>query len=296
MASKIEWTEETWNSVTGCSKCSPGCQHCYAEAMAKRFWGNRKFTDIQCHEDRLDKPRHWRKPRRIFVCSMSDLFHPNVPFWFIDKVHGTIFSNPFHTYQILTKRIRTAARYYRGNPTRRLTQCSYIHLGVSISTANEMWKVAELARIPAAVRWISFEPLLEDVGVIPLKGIHWVVVGGESGPKARPMHPNWPRNIRDQCVAAGVPFFFKQWGEWAPFEDCIDNYGSTWGCTAYNRALKRCAKAHGATILLDDRSEGWDDIMLKNGCAVNDGLMIGRVGKKKAGHLLDGKEWRQYPK
>ena len=245
--SKIEWADRVWNPVTGCTKVSEGCRHCYAESIARRFWGGRKFTDVQCHEDRLDAPLHWRKPARVFVNSMSDLFHEQVDFEFIDRVFA-VMVNCEHTFMILTKRparmkayFDNGGGYWFGNLR---AAPSNVWFGVSIEdqrTADE--RIPLLLQTPAAVRFVSYEPALGPVdlttcrydGVIDIdalkgeaRGIYntypfpssdmkawpldWVIMGGESGPGARPMHPDWARSMRDQCQVAGVPFFLKQLG------------------------------------------------------------------------------------
>lgn len=224
---KIEWTEATWNPVTGCTKVSAGCKHCYAErdwarlsANPKTRYYGREFGDVACHEDVLALPLRWTKPRRIFVNSMSDLFHQDVPDEFIERVLTTTVHAKQHTFQILTKRperMRDVMRRWtemNGRPQPNLW------LGVSVedqAAADE--RIPVLLETPAAVRWISAEPLLGPVSLDcwPIFGedekpmLHWVVAGGESGPKARPMHPDWVRSLRDQCAASDVPFLFKQW-------------------------------------------------------------------------------------
>jgi protein gp37 len=283
----IEWTAtknidgtitkgKVWNPVTGCTKVSQGCKNCYAEVLAKRFWGERKFTDVQCHPERLEQPLHWRKPSRVFVNSMSDLFHPDVPDEFIYSVWNIISQSPQHTYQILTKR---PERMFR-----RLSNLGFrenVWIGVSVedqATADD--RIPLLLQTPAAVRFVSCEPLLGPVDLSewlfpdethPSHGIltgdpqlDWVIVGGESGPHARPMHPDWARSLRDQCQAAGVPFFFKQWGQWLP---------NVYGDASIPEGVNFEAKHH----LFDD------------------GLAVAKVGKKAAGRLLDGREWNEFP-
>lgn len=319
----IEWTRNpdgskgrVWNPVTGCSKVSQGCKNCYAEVIAKRFWGARAFTDVRCHEDRLEQPLHWRKPARIFVNSMSDLFHEDVPFEFIDKVFAVMALCPQHTFQILTKRPERMRDYFHKHFTRHkvgvaatavkllpisewrcnLDVCNLkfplpnCWLGVSVEdqkTADQ--RIPLLLQTPAAVRWVSYEPALGPVNLVSVRNrlgpesfelfnalyakdsmmgreqrrLDWVVVGGESGPGARPMHPDWARSVRDQCVAAGVPFFFKQWGEWEP-------QGQSSGKTGFG-----------------SQQHTWGD--------TGDSRISFKVGKKSAGRSLDGKEWSQYP-
>jgi len=265
--SKIEWTDTTWNPVTGCIKVSAGCQNCYAERDWRRLSANpntvyfgRSFTDVSEHPERLTQPFAWKKPRRILVNSMSDLFQEWVSESFIKSVFSAMHQADWHTYQVLTKRPRRMAdmidRLSRpiqpGEPPD-IEIGRHIWLGVSVEnqeTADA--RIPALLATAAPVRFLSVEPLIEQVTLNPWllaehgrrhigakPGIHWVIVGGEPGPRARPMSVEWVRLIRDQCVAAGVPFFFKQWGEF------------------------------------NERGE--------------------RVGKKAAGRLLDGREWNEYP-
>lgn len=210
--SRIEWTQATWNPVTGCTKVSQGCKHCYAERWAKRLqrMGVPRYANgfrLTLHEDLVDLPRKWRRPLMIFVNSMSDLFHEGVPEEFIQRVFRTMNECSWHTFQVLTKR---SARLRELAP--RLVWTENIWIGVSVENARVMNRIADLVQLPAAVRFLSCEPLLGPLPNLPLEGIHWVIVGGESGPKARPMNVEWVREIRDQCAQAGVPFFFKQWG------------------------------------------------------------------------------------
>jgi len=213
--SKIEWTEQTWNPVTGCTKISPGCKHCYAETMAKRLTamgapGYENGFDISLMSERLGQPLNRKKPTVYFVNSMSDLFHEEVPFSFIDKVMKTIAETPQHTYQILTKRAEQLSKYFN---TRRVPP--NVWLGVSVEDKKYgLPRIDYLRHVVAEIRFLSIEPLLEDIGLIDLKGIHWVIVGGESGPKARPMKPEWIASIQMQCEKQNVAFFFKQWGGW----------------------------------------------------------------------------------
>lgn len=210
--SAIEWTQTTWNPVTGCTKISPGCKHCYAQRLARRLhaMGNRRYrNEFQptLHADLLAAPRKWRAPRVVFVNSMSDLFHQQVPAAFIQSVFRTMNRCPQHTFQILTKRsgrLKALAGKLRWTPN--------IWMGVSIENADMYQRIHDLRATPAAVRFLSCEPLLAPVERLPLQGIHWVIVGGESGPGARPMQPVWVRSIKAQCRKAGAAFFFKQWG------------------------------------------------------------------------------------
>lgn len=310
---KIEWTDEVWNPVTGCTKAGPGsgCKNCYAEREWVRLSHNpktvyfgRKFTDVSCHPERLNHPLRWTRPRMIFVNSMSDLFHEDVPYDFILDIFMVMAAASEHTFQVLTKRperMRQFMCHITQNPMPNdvweaslnragafddadgmhdfiLQQVKRgfpnVWLGVSIEdqdTAN--LRIPILLGTPAAIRWISAEPLLGSVTLNPWllsehgrrqigaqPGIGWVVVGGESGHKARPMHPDWVRNLRDQCEAAGVPFLFKQWGEWCPSE-----------------------QPHMEAIL-----SGTDAIYDRPDT-------MRRVGKKTAGRLLDAKLWDNYP-
>jgi protein gp37 len=308
MSSKIEWTEKTWNPVVGCTKVSPGCKNCYAERMAGRLanMGQKKYQQVVEYEEDiwsgencvnktevsfygewnghiyrdesvLDKPLHWKKPRMIFVCSMGDLFHESVPFEFIDKVLGVMHKARQHTYQILTKRHEQMYQYFMYNNTQRhcYLRGGNIWLGVTVEHPDYKFRADILRRIPAAVRFLSIEPCLADMGELNLEGIDWVIVGGESGPRARPMHPDWARGVRDQCVAAGVPFFFKQWGKYAPVNDGV-------------RAGDICMTPDGNY-----------EIAPKNYiCFANEseGVHMRPLGKKRAGRLLDGIKWSEYPK
>jgi protein gp37 len=213
---QIEWTDSAWNPVTGCTKITRGCDFCYAERFAERFRGVKGHPfgsgfDLRLRPDRLSQPRRWRQPRRIFVNSMSDLFHKDVPKQFIDQVFDTMEAADWHEYQVLTKRSSLMVRYLKDRYRDRLAP-KHIWLGVSVEDAQNAVRVKHLQAAPAAVKFISFEPLLGAIGQIDLTGIHWAIVGGESGPAARPMAKEWAIDIRDQCVAAKVAFFFKQWG------------------------------------------------------------------------------------
>jgi protein gp37 len=210
--SKIEWTESTWNPVTGCTKISEGCKNCYAERMALRLKaaGSPNYANgfkVTLHEHALEIPLRWKQPRTIFVNSMSDLFHKDVPFDFISKIFDVMHRASQHRFQILTKR---SERLLDLNS--RLSWPENVWMGVTVENADCAFRIDHLRQTDAAIKFISFEPLLGLISNIDLEGIDWVIVGGESGPKARPMKPEWATNIRDQSLAAGVPFFFKQWG------------------------------------------------------------------------------------
>ena len=313
----IEWTDATWNVVNGCSVTSPGCKHCYAMKQAHRVEARRGLTEktaggmvwtgeVRFNEKVLEQPLRWKKPRRIFVCAHGDLFHESVPDEWIDRVFAVMALCPQHTFQVLTKRSARMREYFEkhrdaGGPCKSmaiiwdqaieiatehgcvpqyrpsLETLPNVWLGVSVedqTRADE--RIPDLLATPAAVRFLSCEPLLAPVdlallhhdgitnidalrgthGVVGMSGdcaaIDWVIVGGESGPKARPMHPDWARSLRDQCAAAGVPFLFKQWGEWAPCES-------------------------------------------ENGTALPGEFPAMRVGKKRAGRLLDGVQHDGFP-
>jgi len=210
--STIEWTEMTWNPVTGCSKISEGCRHCYAERMAKRLqaMGNARYANafhVTLHEDLVDLPRRIGKPRTIFVNSMSDLFHETVPFDFIRRVFRTMTVSPQHTFQVLTKRSQRLCELAAWLPWP-----DNVWMGVSIEDDRVLSRVTDLRAVPAHVRFLSCEPLIGPLDDLPLDGITWVIVGGESGPGARAMKRTWVESIRHQCRRANVPFFFKQWG------------------------------------------------------------------------------------
>jgi protein gp37 len=210
--SNIEWTEMTWNPATGCSKISAGCKNCYAEKLAKRLkaMGVERYRNgfkVTLQSDLLDVPLHWREPRTVFVNSMSDLFHEKVPLEYIQKVFDTMVKCPQHTFQILTKRSRRLSEI-----ASELPWPPNIWMGVSVENDQVLDRIADLKAIPAAVRFLSCEPLIGPLDNLPLQGVHWVIVGGESGPGARPMKREWVLSIHRQCKAAEVPFFFKQWG------------------------------------------------------------------------------------
>ncbi|MCK4739057.1 MAG: phage Gp37/Gp68 family protein [Deltaproteobacteria bacterium] len=310
--SNIEWTDEVWNPETGCTKVSAGCDNCYAERMSKRLAGRFGYPKdkpfkVTLHEDRLDIPFKWKKPRRIFVNSMGDLFHEDVPWNFINKVWASMIVNPEHTFLILTKRPKRMAQFFseKHHPWSASDGADKplpnVWLGVSVEdqkTADE--RIPLLLQTPAAKRFISIEPMLggvdltgiyhEEIGlslqtnslsgeVICLNtrsshrhedhevSLDWVIVGGENGAGARPMHPDWLRKVRDDCETAGVPFFFKGWGEWFSREQWEDN----------------------PHLVLPD-----DDCLDDNPrIAMIDGDYFHKIGKKKSGCLLDGKAHRE---
>lgn len=237
--SKIEWTEATWNPVTGCTKISAGCKYCYAETMSRRLqaMGALGYEDgfsVSWHTSRLQQPLRRKKPTVYFVNSMGDLFHSKVPFAFIDEVMNTIKATPQHIYQVLTKRPRVMKNYFA---SREVPANAWI--GVSVENRTHgLPRIDVLREIDAAVRFLSVEPLLEDLGKLDLTDIHWVIVGGESGARARPMRPEWVANVKRQCRAADAAFFFKQWG-------------------AYDKdGIKRGKKASGRLYL----NRTWDEM------------------------------------
>ncbi|MSU79688.1 MAG: phage Gp37/Gp68 family protein [Gemmataceae bacterium] len=210
--SAIEWTEATWNPLTGCDKISPGCANCYAERMSLRLrlMGQSNYRngfDLTLHPHALELPLKWKKPQRIFVNSMSDLFHKDVPIEFIQQVFATMRQASWHRFQILTKRADRLAELNGA-----IDWPANVWMGVSVESVDYAFRIDHLRTTGAAVRFLSIEPLLGAISTLDLRDIHWVIVGGESGPGARPMREEWVLDIRDQCQAAGVPFFFKQWG------------------------------------------------------------------------------------
>lgn len=310
----IEWTDATWNPVTGCSKVSSGCKHCYAERdwarlsanSATRYYG-RAFTDVQCHDDVLPLPLHWKRRRRIFVNSMSDLFHEAVPTEFIDEVFAIMARADRHTFQVLTKRPERMRAYLSDIDLEdRLTDLFLekmwfqegwnvmlplrnVWLGVSVEdqvTADE--RIPLLLETPAAVRWISAEPLLGPINLrryldvdldrgLGEPWLDWVVVGGESGPHARPMHLDWARSLRDQCAAADVPMLFKQWGEfWPGVLDRKPHETEPWRITPDGVRMWNLTESL-------QPAETWPAAIMT------------RAGKKVAGRLLDGVEHNGYP-
>jgi len=212
VGSTIEWTQATWNPVTGCTKISAGCKNCYAERMALRLkaMGVRQYRhgfDLALQPEMLDLPRRWKRGRMVFVNSMSDLFHRDVPLDYVQRVFRVMNECPQHTFQILTKRPEIAAAH-----ASEVEWTPNIWMGTSVENMLVVHRIVSLATIPAHVRFLSLEPLLGPLPNLPLDGIHWAIVGGESGPGARPMEASWVRQIREQCLSASVPFFFKQWG------------------------------------------------------------------------------------
>jgi len=228
VGSPIEWTEATWNPVTGCTKVSPGCKHCYAERMARRLeaagqWNYRNGFRLTLQPHMLERPLTWKRPLRVFVNSMSDLFHAEVPEEYIQQVFAVMQSASWHQFQVLTKR---AERLVELSPA--IAWPENVWMGVSVESADYVHRIDSLRATGAKVKFLSLEPLLSPLPGLDLRGIDWAIVGGESGPGARPMAEEWPRVIRDQCVAAGVPFFFKQWGGVFKKRTGRDLDGRTW--------------------------------------------------------------------
>lgn len=246
MTTKIEWTEHTWNPVTGCTKISAGCKHCYAATMANRLQamkapGYENGFELSLMPDRLDDPLKRKKPSTYFVCSMSDLFHESVPFEYIDQIRGAMLNAPQHTFQILTKRADRLYEYFTLG-TRWIPDNAWI--GVTVENRKEgIPRIEKLQEVGAKTRFLSIEPLLEDLGKLDLTGIHQVIVGGESGPKARIMKPEWVDNIFDQCQEQQVPFFFKQWGAFG------------------QDGIKRSKQANGRTY----KGQTWDGMPFSGG-------------------------------
>lgn len=213
-STKIEWTERTWNPITGCTKYSMGCENCYAEKMSRRLcaMNNEKYRngfEVTLHIDELREPLKWKKPSTVFVCSMSDMFHKDVPFEFVDKIMSIIKRTPQHNYQLLTKRADRMAEYFKNKLVPK-----NVWIGVTVEAAKYKDRVDHIRDINASVKFISCEPLLDDIGEINTKGIDWIIVGGESGNCARPMKEEWVVSIKKQANRNNVAFFFKQWGTW----------------------------------------------------------------------------------
>lgn len=318
--SKIEWTEKTWNPLAGCTRASPGCDNCYAAGMSLRLEGmaNAKIAKgedpkqlskyigvatrnakgvaafnsvINLDYEALNEPLTWKKTRLVFVNSMSDLFHHNVPDGFICAVFDVMKQTPQHTYQVLTKRPDTMAAWQQEYMPEGLPANVWVGTSVENQAAADE-RIPHLLNVEASVRFLSMEPLLDKVdtsrwlvpiwfnssfGAVKMRGsIHWVIVGGESGHNARPMHPDWARSLRDQCQEAGVPYFFKQWGKWAPCQTLVDGW-TVLTQTAGNDIARRI----GNNIKIVEN--GWDMSLMAS------------VGKGKAGRLLDGREWNEMP-
>jgi len=229
---RIEWTDATWNPVTGCTRVSAGCDHCYAERFAERFRGvpGHPFEtgfDLTLRPERLDQPFRWARPRMIFVNSMSDLFHKSIPKQFIAHVFSTMERAHWHVFQVLTKRSSLMRDFLRDRYGQRKGPV-HMWFGVSIEDGTRKSRLRHLQDAPAGLRFLSIEPLIGPVGQIDLTGIDWVIVGGESGPGARPMNPDWVRDLRDQCLTNNIAFFFKQWGGFRPKSGGRELDGRVW--------------------------------------------------------------------
>ena len=292
--SSIEWTEATWNPTRGCTRVSEGCRHCYAELIQARFDGRPGFGEgfgrrtkagsrwtgkVELDRNALGKPERWKKPRMIFVDSMSDLWHESLSRGDIAEVYGVMEFCDWHTFQVLTKRPDRRKAYLQEWVSRHSWPIlRNVWEGTSVENRAALARIDDLRATPAAVRFLSIEPLLEDLEEIDLEGIHWVIVGGESGPGARPMHPDWARSVRDQCLAADVKFFFKQWGEFAP----VFRNG---GCADTRYAGKRTGWLDPAGHL-----RPWNRSVSHEG-----ETLIYRFGKKAAGRELEGRTWDEMP-
>ena len=316
---KIEWAEEVWNPITGCSPISEGCQNCYAKRMATRLKGRFGYPkdepfSVTFHQDKLDQPLKWKKPRMIFVCSMGDLFHKNVLIEHMVSILRTAIKTPQHKFLILTKRPSSMEFFFNFVVGQGVIPSipPWIWLGISAENqqrADE--RIPILLQIPAAKRFVSIEPMLGPVDLRRIKNkgdeidclsgyvdendgdgcfrrqyekLDWVILGGESGPGARPVHPDWVRFARDQCQAARAPFFFKQWGEWH------SNSGGYYNLK--NVALFNKEQNEETPIYLRDlepsRRDNWDEFFSGD-------THMYKVGKKAAGRLLDGREWNERP-
>jgi len=308
---RIEWTEYSWNPVSGCTPISEGCQNCYAKRMANRLRGRCGYPAddpfrVTLHPERLGEPLRWKEPRRVFVCSMGDLFHEDVPRWMRFEVMDIILQAKQHTFLILTKRpanMKEFFEWYYSKAGRTIETIKNLWLGVTAENqqrADE--RIPILLQITAAVRFVSVEPMLGPVdlslsdgvdlsmsvgtGLKPgksylINSLDWVICGGETGPNARPMHPDWVRNLRDQCQASGVSFFFKQWGEWAPYRPSTAGYASPDGPSL----PEGCASKRKLMW-------GWE---FKNHEEFPKWMAAVRIGKKAAGRLLDGRMWDEIP-
>ncbi|MEU5938653.1 phage Gp37/Gp68 family protein [Micromonospora sp. NPDC047548] len=324
----IEWTDATWNPVTGCTKVSPGCDHCYAETFAERFRGTpghyfEQGFDLVARPAKLALPLRWKRPRRVFVNSMSDLFHDQVPTEYIAEVFAVMAAAHQHTFQLLTKRHGRMRALLNDPEFRTLVQCespTLGHEGIDITAGNpwdtwplrNVWlgvsvedqkraglRVPALIDTPAAVRWLSCEPLLgpvdldlTDKDALVDGGIDWVVVGGESGRQARPMHPDWARQLRDQCRAAGIPYFFKQWGEWAPLGPLYDQADDD--ADGDEARMEAAALELAGTRVIEVERTGY--VVEGHQAADPRTWLLARTGKQAAGRTLDAHTWDEYPR
>lgn len=332
---KIGWTEATWNPVTGCDKVSPGCDHCYAETTAHRFAGTPAYPDgfkVTLRPERLDQPLRWKKPRMIFVNSMSDLFHKDIPDEYIARIFAIMALAPHHTFQVLTKRhgrmrsllndagfkasvwsaigdLPVGVSGYTQDIIAMPWPLPNVWLGVTVEDQQRAdLRIPALLDTPAAVRFLSCEPLLGPIDLAaalakyrpgdeqPWSGdtlrarevLHWVIVGGESGHGARPMHPDWARSLRDQCQAADIAFFFKQWGEWAAAEQSGEHNTKMSKHRMQYDSIR--FRPNGITY-----SATADALDAEVGYSAPGMASVLRVGTKKSGHVLDGRTWEQFP-
>jgi protein gp37 len=256
----IEWTDATWNPVTGCTKISAGCDHCYAERFSERFRGvpGHAFEngfDLTLRPERVEQPLKWSQPRMIFVNSMSDLFHKKIPEAFIARVFDTMERAHWHTFQVLTKRSSLMRDFLRRRYGHERGP-SHIWFGVSVEDHTALSRVRHLQAAPAGVRFLSIEPLIRPVGILDLRDIDWVIVGGESGPRARPMDPAWVSDIRDQCIAASVAFFFKQWGGLRAKSGGRELDGREWNEFPIPLAASKSRKLNAVGRMSDGRTKG----------------------------------------
>jgi len=309
---KIDWCEEVWNPITGCSKISPGCDRCYASRMALRLAGRCGYPakdpfQVTFHRDNLTKPKSWKRPRIVFVNSMGDLFHDDVRDEWIQTVMEVVESCPQHTFLILTKRIARAVEFFGGSSGAGLSAppLPNLWLGVTVENADYLWRIEVLARIPAAKHFVSVEPALGPVDITPwlpqikriengitvpvtigehVPGLDWVIMGGETGPGARPMHPAWARSVRDQCKATGVPFFFKGWGAWCEVTSGRF-YGPSRACVSESGEWHESSGRIQDQFCYPNESEG---VIMRRFRDKADKLAFGRK--------LDNREWREMPK
>jgi protein gp37 len=256
-ASSIEWTNATWNPVTGCTKISPGCAHCYAERMAKRLkaMGQARYRNgfrVTLQPDVVELPLRWRKPRMIFVNSMSDLFHKDVPAEFIARCFAVMERASWHTFQVLTKRPERAVEL-----AGELCWPRNVWMGTSVESAKYVARIHDLVQLPASIRFLSMEPLLGPIPDAPLEGIHWVIVGGESGPGARPMEREWAIQIRDRCRRFHVPFFFKQWGGACKWKGGRQLEGQVWDAMPEPQGTLHAETSAACASRRDDPAPYW---------------------------------------
>lgn len=289
--SAIEWCDATWNPVRGCTKISQGCKHCYAEIFAERFRGvpghaYEQGFDLRLAPEMLDQPRRWKRARRIFVNSMSDIFHKDVPLEYILRIFQVMAETPRHTYLLLTKRADRMASLAPALPWP-----PNVWMGVSVESMDVAARVDHLRAVPAAVRFLSCEPLLGSLAKLDLAGVDWVIAGGESGHHARPMHDGWVIELRDRAVAAGIPFFFKQWGQWKPYSEMTEEEGDAlyYPQTEEERGRemqRRCRV--GWTFIWPDGRLGLS--------GTGSPTQAFKVGKGQAGRQLRGRTWDEFPK